>query len=917
MRVSFLIAALLVALPVAATDPDIAASVAELAEWSGHDGRIERHPATGSVRLAVRGTQAEPRRLDVAAAPAVTARRFLERYGLAFGLTGGSQLELADVHTDQLGLTRVTFRQVYRGLPVIGGLVRVHLDRLGAVRAVNGVLVPALDLEPVPGITRSHARIMALAEVQQSAPAKSAASLGADTARLAVWREGLLRGLPGSGRLVWDVEVSDGFRIREQVLVDATTGATVARIDLVHDLRRTVSQRQAFNVVWEEGDLLPYTAGTSSENEEINELIATAGDTHTFFANLSGGQFLSYDGAGAAMRSVQDIDYDECPNAFWNGSSTNFCEGMVTDDVVAHEWTHAYTDGTHDLIYQWQPGALNEAYSDIFGETVDLLNDRGGDSPDVLRTPGECSVHGGAPPARFEVTAPGDLAGELTAGSAQFNPPAPWQVSGSLAAASDGAGSSFTDACEPLEGFPEGRIALVDRGTCTFVSKVQHAEAAGAAGVVIVNNQGDGVLTMGGDSAPLGIPAVLIGQGDGDRLRAALGSGVEVTLRQSPASDASRRWLVGEDLGGAGIRDMWSPACYGDPERVSDGRYFCSEDDNGGVHTNSGVINRAYALSVDGFGPWPALGLVRASHLWWRAMSVYQVPTTDFSAHADLIELACADLVGAQLAHPMTGADSGVTLTEQHCATVAAAFDVVEARSAPSQCGFLPVLAPEPPPVSDRIVLLDEDFDSEPGWARTNQGVYGEYVPRDWVRVDGGPAGHAEDGMLYAENSVFVGNCMPGSDDQSGWMAVDTPPVTLPGGRVTLLFDHFVATEPTWDGGVLEISVDGGGFRPVPAGAFAFNPYNGTLAGAVDGNSNPLAGRDAFTGADEGSVRGSWGQSQVRLDDLAHPGATVVVRFVLGADGCNGLDGWYLDRVRIVADGAGPRLGDGRARGGN
>ena len=80
------------------------------------------------------------------------------------------------------------------------------------------------------------------------------------------------------------------------------------------------------------------------------------------------------------MRSIYQDQNLSCPNAWWTGSYTGFCSEVVSDDVVAHEWTHAYTDYTHDLVYQWQPGALNEAYSDIFGEVVDQLNGAGTDS---------------------------------------------------------------------------------------------------------------------------------------------------------------------------------------------------------------------------------------------------------------------------------------------------------------------------------------------------------------------------------------------------------------------------------------------------------------------------------------------------------------------------------------------------------
>jgi Zn-dependent metalloprotease len=881
---------------------------------AGPDARIERHPATGTVRLLVLDRAAGHPATAANVAPEAAARQFLVRHGSAFGVAGPEALTLADVTTDQLGHTHVRFRQNHSGIPVIGGEIQVHLDPQGAVRVVNGVFVPVLQMSTVPSVSASSARTTAVESLAAPMSAAKAATLAATPATLSIWRENLVRGLPGRSVLVWDLEVADGVGVRERVLVDATGGTIVERLNLVHDLSRTISQREVTNVVWQEGDELPYTAGTSSDNAEINELITVSQDTYTFFANLSGGSFLSWNGRGATMRSVQDVDYDECPNAFWNGSSTNYCDGMVTDDIAAHEWTHAYTGSTHGLIYQWQPGALNEAYSDIFGETIDLMNNRGGDSPDALRTPDTCSIYGGAPPALMEVTAPASVAGDYSVGNAVFNPTAPWSADGRLAAANDG-GQVGTDGCESFVDFTAGRIALVDRGQCTFRTKVENAIAAGATGVVVVNNQGNGVITMGGEGGRLSIPAVMVGQADGNRLRDALARNVMVSISQSPPSDASRRWLVGEDLGG-GIRDMWMPGCYGDPGAVTDGRYFCSEDDNGGVHTNSGVINRAYALSVDGFDGWDGIGLVRASHIWWRAMSAYQVPTTDFTAHADLVEISCADLVGLELVHPMTGQPSGDTITAGDCAVVAAAFDEVRARAQPTQCGFAPLLAPDAPEVAARVTLLDESFATDPGWERNNEGVYAEYDPRDWVHTQNGPEGHEGDGMLYALNSISVGNCQPGSDDQSGVMWVDTPAVTVGSGAVTLLIDHYHATESEWDGGVVEISRNGGAFEPVPGSAFDFNGYNLTLRQQLEGNTNPLAGREAFSGTDQGTFSGSWGQSIVTLSDIAAAGDEVVLRFILGVDGCNGREGWYLDRVGIVAEGAGPRRGEGRSGGG-
>ena len=74
-------------------------------------------------------------------------------------------------------------------------------------------------------------------------------------------------------------------------------------------------------------------------------------------------------------------------------------QGMVADDVVGHELTHGVTEYSSNLIYYGESGALNEAYSDIFGELVDLANGRGTDSPGPLRADGACSTleYGGAP----------------------------------------------------------------------------------------------------------------------------------------------------------------------------------------------------------------------------------------------------------------------------------------------------------------------------------------------------------------------------------------------------------------------------------------------------------------------------------------------------------------------------------------
>jgi PA domain len=139
------------------------------------------------------------------------------------------------------------------------------------------------------------------------------------------------------------------------------------------------------------------------------------------------------------------------------------------------------------------------------------------------------------------VEPPSTIAGEYDVGTADFGPALTTAgVLGELAAAtdpSDAAGSATTDACSSLDDAAAvaGRIALVDRGTCTFVVKADNVQAAGAIGLVVANNVADPTaLLMAGDDASVTIPAVSVTQADGATLRASLAAGLSVTLRLDP-----------------------------------------------------------------------------------------------------------------------------------------------------------------------------------------------------------------------------------------------------------------------------------------------------------------------------------------------------------------------------------------------
>jgi Zn-dependent M28 family amino/carboxypeptidase len=94
---------------------------------------------------------------------------------------------------------------------------------------------------------------------------------------------------------------------------------------------------------------------------------------------------------------------------------------------------------------------------------------------------------------------------------------------------------SGNEGCEAADfaGFPAGSIALVQRGTCTFAIKTTNAYNAGAAAVVIWNNQ-PGVIngTLGNDFT-LDISVVSATQLDGTELAAAAPTGLTLRVRTS------------------------------------------------------------------------------------------------------------------------------------------------------------------------------------------------------------------------------------------------------------------------------------------------------------------------------------------------------------------------------------------------
>ncbi len=367
--------------------------LAELAALTGSEIRHSLSPRSGAV--AFLGTSpGSPIPLRAAGDAPSRARAFLDSQAALFALDGAGDL-VTETATpaDAVGTERVRFRQMVADVPVTGGEVTVQLRGTGVVAVLNRTVPGVGSMTTRPVLQAQAASERAIAAVRGRGP--EVEGLTYTRPRLEILDRAHLGGPPAPVRLAWFVEARAPDR-REYVWIDATGGATLLHFSQFPHARN----RQ----VWDANDpgdgvfgdlpgLLVREEGDGPTGDtDTNDAYDFAGDTYDYFSSDHGRD--SYDDAGATLHSTVHYcpDSGHCPyvNAFWNGAQMVYGDGFpAADDVVAHELTHAVTEHSANLFYYMQSGALNESFSDIFGEVVDLENGAGNDAASVRWRMGE------------------------------------------------------------------------------------------------------------------------------------------------------------------------------------------------------------------------------------------------------------------------------------------------------------------------------------------------------------------------------------------------------------------------------------------------------------------------------------------------------------------------------------------------
>lgn len=329
------------------------------------------------------------------------ARNFVADHAGAFGLANAS-VGVSKLRTNvHAGANFVRLEQTYAGVPVFGAQINVQLtsDGVGVISVLSDVmrdtrLLDRGDVPTTPALSAAQALAAARADVAARSGLAANQFSGVGDPRLFVWDPAVV-GLEGPTRLVYEVVVEGPLaaQVKDAVIVDAHAGAVVYAYSLIAEARdREI--RDANNI-----NRIP-TAAVRREGQpatgirDADEAYDYLGHTYDFYLNEHGWD--SFNGTGGRIISVVRLPFE---NAYWDGTLTAFGTGFTADDVVAHEFTHGVTEYTSDLVYFGFSGAINESFSDMWGEWVDLGNGAGNDSPGARWYVGEDIRLGASVPA--------------------------------------------------------------------------------------------------------------------------------------------------------------------------------------------------------------------------------------------------------------------------------------------------------------------------------------------------------------------------------------------------------------------------------------------------------------------------------------------------------------------------------------
>lgn len=327
---------------------------------------------------------------------------------------------------DRMGMTHFFVQQHLNQIPVEGAILGIHLLK-NKIVSVSGSYFPLGNIIPSGELTESEIvektiRLVPATKYKWQDAHEEAWLKESSGDPNATWYPkaqmvivaGNFQLRPDQFVLAYKVKVYAEYPLTAKSLyLDASTGEPVAEEDLIHIINKPATAKTAYSDTqsmvtdsFSGGYRLRETGRgngietynlkkgssygaavdfTDSDNfwENFNankdEIAADAHwgaeITYDYYFNKFGRN--SYDNKGAKIRSY--VHYgNNYNNAFWNGSVMTYGDGdgsvfkpLTSMDVCGHEVSHAVTTNTAALVYSYESGALNESFSDIFGNSIE------------------------------------------------------------------------------------------------------------------------------------------------------------------------------------------------------------------------------------------------------------------------------------------------------------------------------------------------------------------------------------------------------------------------------------------------------------------------------------------------------------------------------------------------------------------
>lgn len=341
---------------------------------------------------------------------------------IAFGLSSDDVMQFVKTETDRTGTENTWYQQFYKNTKVEGCEYIVH-SKNGNVYLANGKICSGLSLSVSPTLSPQNAIDYAKSyinatlyrwddpvseqELRTSKMDSSATYYPAP--ELVITMNGVdLPYIASNFKLAYKIDIETKIpETSNNVYIDANTGTLIKIAPLSISCTPGTSQtmfmgNQTINTSFTLNQA--YTMSSSckgggfvtllnnystgyvydfdndwSENFEKQALGQAHWATDKFYDYLlSTYGRKSYDNNDALMKCM--LQNTSTDNATWQGSPSQlftryFISGAngqpntywVANDIVGHEWGHAVTQFTSGLQYFGESGAINEAYSDIFG----------------------------------------------------------------------------------------------------------------------------------------------------------------------------------------------------------------------------------------------------------------------------------------------------------------------------------------------------------------------------------------------------------------------------------------------------------------------------------------------------------------------------------------------------------------------